>query len=142
MFSALTEGRHPGALETDSLQGPCLGPHPQPLLPQLGHLHFADMDAHILQPSAGPGPDEVWLLLSTPLDHHGPCCQCWRLGGRLYGSSRHERNQGSQDHAIGESSSLIGAVVCAPSTHGSFQMILVLDGLVNPCCFEPLWLQR
>jgi hypothetical protein len=41
-------GPHP--LENAAVQGACLGAHSLALLPQLGHLHPAHVDAHVLQP--------------------------------------------------------------------------------------------
>lgn len=42
------EGGHP--LETSSFQASCVGPHHFALLPQLGNVYIADLDADVLQP--------------------------------------------------------------------------------------------
>lgn len=60
--------RHP--LAPAALQARHLGPHHLPLLPQLGHLHPAHLDAHLLQPGAclglpawGRPPPVVWACM-------------------------------------------------------------------------------
>lgn len=49
------------------------------LLSQLGDVYSSDVDADLLQSSAGIGLDEVWLLFSAAMDHNGNLFKCWRM---------------------------------------------------------------
>ena len=127
-----------------------LGADRVPLLPQLGHLHPADLDAHLLQPGgrvcggvrgagwwgawrihlprppaysptcdppthlhpplyslfpptpphppptpgAGPGPEELWILLGAALGHHGAGGQRGRMDRRHPGGAGGQRHCG------------------------------------------------
>ena len=57
-----------GAMERAAEQGACVGTHPVTLLPQLGHLHPAHLDALLLQ--SGRSVD-AWLV---PGDRSSLCC--------------------------------------------------------------------
>ena len=41
------------------------------LLSQLGNIHSFNVDANLLQSSAGIGLDAVWVLFSAAMDHNG-----------------------------------------------------------------------
>lgn len=78
-----------------------VGHNSVPLLPQLGHIHFVDMDANILQPSLGDGFDEFWLVFRPALDYHVNLFQlwwldCWQFGAKIWSHPCQE------DHAVGE----------------------------------------
>ena len=82
--------RHP--LAPAAVQTRCLGPHHLTLLPQLGHLHPAHLDANILQPGAPPRPPTpaparppsrppprlpISLPPPTPPPPYPPRCWAW-----------------------------------------------------------------
>lgn len=75
---------HP--LAPAALQARHLGPHHLPLLPQLGHLHPAHLDANLLQPGGAgqdstqgrPRPARCTRIRTAPIHTHACGAAAWR----------------------------------------------------------------
>jgi hypothetical protein len=93
-----------------------VGHHHLPLLPQLGHLHPADLDAHLLQPGAHPSAAGLACPSSPPWAGRAALLGAGSRRGRaLLGAALDLAHAAAARAAGPRAAAALGAAECAPS---------------------------